>query len=64
MPSDIGARRRCTRREFLILGTSGVPAAEAARTFRIPEALGEWMTFSGRYFEVALRAWERELRGS
>jgi len=42
----------------------GIPAAEAAATYSIPEALGEWMMFSDRYFEVALGAWERELRGS
>ena len=40
----------------------GVPAAEAARTWRPPAALGEWVRFSDDYYEVAFRAWERELR--
>jgi glyoxylase-like metal-dependent hydrolase (beta-lactamase superfamily II) len=39
----------------------GVPAAEAAKAYSVPPALGEWLMFSERYYEVALRAWEREL---
>jgi hypothetical protein len=39
-----------------------VAAAEAAKTFALPPALGEWTMFGGRYAEVALSAWERELR--
>jgi len=40
----------------------GVPAAEAAQDFSLPPSLGEWMMFSPRYYEVALGAWERELK--
>jgi glyoxylase-like metal-dependent hydrolase (beta-lactamase superfamily II) len=40
---------------------AGTPAAVAARSYRPPAALGEWVLFSERYYEVALRAWEREL---
>ena len=39
----------------------GWPAAEAARRWRPPRALGEWVLFSDDYYEVAFRAWEREL---
>lgn len=48
-----GARRAVAR---------GVPAAEAARGWHPPRALGEWVMFSDDYYEVAFRAWERELR--
>ena len=41
----------------------GVAAADAAREFALPPSLGEWLMFSPRYYEVALGAWERELRG-
>jgi glyoxylase-like metal-dependent hydrolase (beta-lactamase superfamily II) len=40
---------------------SGTPAAEAAKAFTLPPALGEWTMFGDRYAEVALQAWEREL---
>ncbi|HET9982198.1 MAG TPA: MBL fold metallo-hydrolase [Longimicrobiales bacterium] len=40
---------------------AGVPAAEAAKTFKVPASLGEWLLFSPRYYEVALGAWEKEL---
>lgn len=40
---------------------AGTLAAEAARSYRPPEALGEWVLFSPRYYEVAFSAWEREL---
>ena len=39
---------------------AGTPAADAAKMFKLPASLGEWTMFSGNYFEVALRAWERE----
>ena len=42
----------------------GTPAAEAAKTFMLPASLGEWYMFSPRYYEVAIGAWERELKGS
>jgi hypothetical protein len=48
-----GARRAVAR---------GVPAAAAARTWRPPSAMGDWVRFSDDYYEVAFRAWERELR--
>lgn len=41
--------------------SAGTPAAEAAKAFTLPPSLGEWTLFSDQYFEVALRAWEREL---
>ena len=41
--------------------TAGTPAAEAAKALKLPPSLGEWTMFGGNYFEVALRAWEREL---
>jgi glyoxylase-like metal-dependent hydrolase (beta-lactamase superfamily II) len=40
----------------------GVPPGEAAREWRPPAALGEWVRFSDDYYEVAFRAWEKELR--
>jgi glyoxylase-like metal-dependent hydrolase (beta-lactamase superfamily II) len=39
----------------------GVAAAEAVRGWRPPRSLGEWVMFSDDYYEVAFRAWEREL---
>jgi glyoxylase-like metal-dependent hydrolase (beta-lactamase superfamily II) len=40
----------------------GTPAADAAKEFTLPASLGEWTMFSPRYFEVALGAWEKELK--
>ncbi|MBE0591032.1 MAG: MBL fold metallo-hydrolase, partial [Gemmatimonadales bacterium] len=40
----------------------GRPVAAAAAEYRVPEALGEWIMFSPRYYEVAFGAWERELK--
>lgn len=42
---------------------AGIPTSEAARGYRPPDALGEWVLFGERYYAVALGAWERELRG-
>lgn len=42
---------------------AGTPATDAAKTFKLSASLGEWTMFGGNYFEVALRAWERELTG-
>lgn len=42
----------------------GVPAAQAAESYRPPAALGEWVMFSQAYWRVAFQAWERELRGT
>lgn len=42
---------------------AGMSATDAAKTFKLPASLGEWTMFGGNYFEVALRAWERELTG-
>src|SRR5690606_41286852 len=42
----------------------GVPAAQAAESYRPPAALGEWVMFSPAYWRVAFQAWERELRGT
>ncbi|MEP6688561.1 MAG: MBL fold metallo-hydrolase [Gemmatimonadales bacterium] len=40
----------------------GVPAAAAAREWRPPAALGEWVRFSDDYYAVAFQAWEKELK--
>lgn len=67
------AAREIELRDFLALLESvedgarqavrrGMPAAEAAREWSLPEALGDWVRFSDDYYEVAFRAWERELR--
>jgi glyoxylase-like metal-dependent hydrolase (beta-lactamase superfamily II) len=40
---------------------AGIPAVDAARAYRPPVALGEWVLFSPRYYEIAIGAWEREL---
>jgi glyoxylase-like metal-dependent hydrolase (beta-lactamase superfamily II) len=42
----------------------GVPSAEAAGRYSVPESLGEWAMFSPRYYEVAFGAWERDLQGA
>lgn len=42
---------------------AGTSATDAAKTFKLPASLGEWTMFGGNYFEVALRAWERDLTG-
>ncbi len=39
----------------------GLPAADAAKDYRVPELLGEWLLFSPRFIEVAFQAWYREL---
>jgi glyoxylase-like metal-dependent hydrolase (beta-lactamase superfamily II) len=40
---------------------AGVSPAVAARDVTIPASLGEWTRFGDSYYEVALKAWEREL---
>ncbi len=40
---------------------AGTPAAEAAKQFTIPPALGEWKS-NPRTLEVAFTAWEKELK--
>jgi glyoxylase-like metal-dependent hydrolase (beta-lactamase superfamily II) len=42
----------------------GISAVDAAKEYRVPAALGEWVMFSPRFYEVAFTAWERELKGS
>jgi hypothetical protein len=39
----------------------GIPAADAARSWRPPASLGEWVKFSDDYYAVGFLAWEREL---
>lgn len=39
----------------------GVSAEEAAREYVVPAALGEWVRFNERYYEVAIGSWHREL---
>jgi glyoxylase-like metal-dependent hydrolase (beta-lactamase superfamily II) len=73
VPGHGSAARAAELRDFLALLESiedgarravarGMPAAEAARGWRPPVSLGEWVRFSDDYYEVAFRAWERELR--
>ncbi|HKY61016.1 MAG TPA: MBL fold metallo-hydrolase [Gemmatimonadota bacterium] len=40
---------------------AGTPVAEAARAYRPPVEIGEWVLFSPEYYSVAFGAWEREL---
>ncbi|MGH7589153.1 MAG: MBL fold metallo-hydrolase [Gemmatimonadota bacterium] len=40
---------------------AGTPIEEAARAYRPPEKLGEWVLFSPDYYAVAFGAWKREL---
>jgi glyoxylase-like metal-dependent hydrolase (beta-lactamase superfamily II) len=42
---------------------AGLPAAEAAAEYTIPESLGDFLRFSERYYEVAFNAWYQELTG-
>ncbi|MDZ7632625.1 MAG: MBL fold metallo-hydrolase [Gemmatimonadaceae bacterium] len=39
----------------------GTTAAEAAKGFRLPAALGEWALFGPTFYERAFAAWNREL---
>lgn len=41
----------------------GFELLEAADAYRMPRALRDWHLFSDSYFEVAFRAWYRELSG-
>ncbi len=41
----------------------GQTAAEAAKAYRVPDGIGEWMLFSPRYPETAIGAWLKELSG-
>ena len=40
---------------------AGASIDVAARDYRPPTALGEWVLFSPHYYEVAMRAWAREV---
>ncbi|MGH7564821.1 MAG: MBL fold metallo-hydrolase [Gemmatimonadota bacterium] len=40
---------------------AGTPVEEAARAYRPPAKLGEWVLFSPGYYELAFGAWEREM---
>jgi len=42
----------------------GVSPAEAAAEFKLPESVNDWTLFNDSYFEVAIRAWHKELGGS
>lgn len=42
---------------------AGKSPAEAAKDYQLPESVGRWTLFNPGYFEVAFRAWHRELRG-
>jgi glyoxylase-like metal-dependent hydrolase (beta-lactamase superfamily II) len=39
----------------------GVSAAEAAMDFELPASVSDWHLFNDNYFEVAIRAWHKEL---
>lgn len=43
--------------------TAGKTAAEAAAGFALPESVGKWVLFSPQYYERAIGAWYKELRG-
>lgn len=40
---------------------AGTPLEEAARAFRLPASLGEWVAFNPVFYARAFQAWEREL---
>ena len=40
---------------------AGLPLAEAADRFEMPEATADWVLFNPKYFEVAFKAWYEEL---
>jgi len=42
----------------------GVSAADAAKSFSLPESVADWILFDERYFEVAIGAWHKELGAS
>jgi len=39
----------------------GIPAEEAAATYRLPETVADWVMFDPKYPEMAINAWYREL---
>ncbi len=39
----------------------GIPYAAAAARFHLPDATADWQLFNPKYFEVAFKAWYREL---
>jgi glyoxylase-like metal-dependent hydrolase (beta-lactamase superfamily II) len=41
--------------------TRGIAAADAAKGFALPAALGEWALFGPTFYERAFAAWNREL---
>ena len=41
----------------------GVSPAAAAADFELPESVSDWHLFNDSYFEVAIRAWHKELGG-
>jgi glyoxylase-like metal-dependent hydrolase (beta-lactamase superfamily II) len=44
--------------------SEGVPAADAARAFKLSPSLGEWTVFSASFHERAFAAWYRDLSAS
>ena len=42
----------------------GVAPEEAGKAYKLPEPVHDWVRFNERYFEVAMRAWHRELESS
>jgi glyoxylase-like metal-dependent hydrolase (beta-lactamase superfamily II) len=44
--------------------SEGVPAADAARAFKLSPSLGEWTVFSASFYERAFAAWYRDLSAS
>jgi glyoxylase-like metal-dependent hydrolase (beta-lactamase superfamily II) len=41
---------------------AGTPIETAAAAVRVPPSLGEWVLFNPAYYQVALKAWEKELK--
>lgn len=43
---------------------AGVSAAEAAKSYKLPEGTGGWVSFRETYYEQAIGAWHKELGAS
>lgn len=41
----------------------GLPAADAAKEFKLPSPQSGWTLFNPRYYETAINAWHKELAG-
>ena len=39
----------------------GIPLADAAAEYQLPDAVADWVLFNPQYFEVAFKSWYEEL---